>query len=97
MPLGFHVSIGPAQEECSVAANRTADDIQRDIEQARASLASTVDQLAERTSPKRIVRQTKQRLVEKAQTPAGKAVIGGAAAVVALLVVRRIRGRRRGD
>lgn len=80
-----------------MAANRTADDIQRDIEQARASLASTVDQLAERTSPKRIVRQTKQRLVEKAQTPTGKAVIGGAAAVVALLVVRRIRGRRRGD
>jgi len=31
--------------------NRTADDIQRDIEQARASLAVAVDQLAERTSP----------------------------------------------
>jgi hypothetical protein len=77
-----------------VAANRTADDIQRDIEQARTSLAVAVDQLAERTSPKRIANQTKQNLTEKAQSPAGKAVIGGAAALVALLVVRRVRRRR---
>ena len=60
-----------------MAANRTADDIQRDIEQARVSLATAVDQLAERTSPKRIMNETKQNLIAKAQTPAGKAVIGG--------------------
>ncbi len=77
-----------------MAANRTPDDIQRDIEQARASLATAVDQLAERTSPKRIANQTKQNLVAKAQTPAGLAVIGGTGVLVALLVVRRIRRRR---
>ena len=75
----------------NVAANRTADDIEHDIEQARASLAVAVDQLAERTSPKRIVNQTKQSLAAKARTPAGMAVLGGTAVVVALLVVRRMR------
>jgi hypothetical protein len=77
-----------------VAGNRTADEIQRDIEQARTSLAVAVDQLAERTSPKRIANQTKQTLTAKAQSPAGKAVIGGVGALVVLLVVRRIRGKR---
>jgi hypothetical protein len=76
-----------------VAANRTADDIQRDIEQARASLAVAVDQLAERTNPKRIANQTKQNLAEKAKSPVGKAVIGGAGALVLLLVIRKIRRR----
>jgi hypothetical protein len=76
-----------------VAENRTADDIQRDIEQARASLAVTVDELAERTSPKRIANQTRQNLIARAQTPVGKAVIGGAAALIALLVIRSIRRR----
>ena len=78
-----------------MAANRTADDIQRDIEQARVSLATAVDQLAERTSPKRIMNDTKQNLIAKAQTPAGKAVLGGGGALVALLVIRRIRPGRR--
>jgi hypothetical protein len=79
-----------------VAANRTADDIEHDIEEARASLALAVDQLAERASPKRIARQTRQSVVDRAQTPAGMAVLGGAAVVVALLVVRRVRRRSAG-
>jgi hypothetical protein len=77
-----------------VSANRTADEIQRDIEQARASLAVAVDQLAERTSPKRIANETKQNLAAKARTPVGRAVIGGAGALVVLLVVHRARRRR---
>ncbi|HEY7048068.1 MAG TPA: DUF3618 domain-containing protein [Jatrophihabitantaceae bacterium] len=77
-----------------MAENRSADDIQRDIEKARASLAVAVDQLAERTSPKRIADQTKQNLTEKAQSPTGKAVIGGVGALILLLVIRRIRRRR---
>ena len=74
-----------------MASDRTPEDIQRDIEQARAQLATAVDQLAERTSPKRIANQTKATLLAKAQTPVGMAVIGGAGLLVALLVVRRIR------
>lgn len=80
-----------------MAAEKTADEIQRDIEQARASLAVAVDQLAERTSPKRIVNETKRSLIAKATSPAGMAIIAStAAAVIALLVVRGLRGRRTG-
>ena len=74
---------------------RTAEQIQSEIEQARDALATAVDQLAVRTSPKRLVSDTKQSLRAKAQTPAGKAVIGGAGAVVLVLVV--LRFRKHGD
>ncbi|MCW2571967.1 MAG: hypothetical protein JWO88_2025 [Frankiales bacterium] len=74
-----------------MAGERSPEEIQRDIEQARAALAVAVDQLAERTSPKRVTNDLKQALVAKASTPQGKAVIGAAGALVLLLVVRRIR------
>ena len=56
---------------------RDAEAIKRDIENARVTLARSVDQLAYRTSPKRVVENTKTTLKQKAQTPQGKAVIGG--------------------
>jgi hypothetical protein len=74
-------------------AERTADDIQREIEQARTSLAVAVDQLAYRTSPRRLGEDIKTAVIAKAKSPQGKAVIAGAGAIVALLIVRRI-GRR---
>jgi DNA-binding response OmpR family regulator len=74
-----------------VPGERSAEEIQRDIEQARTALAGAVDQLAERTSPKRLVAQVKATVRQQAQTPAGKAVIGGAGVLVALLIIRRIR------
>lgn len=74
---------------------RGADEIQREIEQARVTLADAVDQLAYRTSPKRLSEQLKQAVRDKAQTPAGKAVLGGAGALVVVLVVRRVRRRGR--
>lgn len=74
-------------------AERNADEIQHDIEQARISLASAVDQLAERTSPKRVANDLKQDVLAKARTPQGKAVLGGAGVLVAILVIRRIRRR----
>lgn len=73
--------------------DRTAEDIQREIEQARSSLAAAVDQLAERTSPNRLAGQAKQSLISKAQTPAGKAVIGAVGVIALLLVIRRVRHR----
>jgi hypothetical protein len=72
-------------------AERDADAIQREIEQARVSLASAVDQLAYRTNPKRVSEGVKQTLVAKAQTPAGMAVLGGTGLLVVLLIVRRVR------
>ena len=74
--------------------DRSADEIQRDIEHARASLAVAVDELAHRTSPKRVVENTKQSLIAKARTPQGQAVIGGVGLLAVVLVVRRFRRKR---
>ncbi len=74
---------------------RTAEEVQREIETARDALAVAVDQLAVKTSPKRIANEAKASLLEKAQSPAGKAVIGGVGVVVVLLIVRRIRGGKK--
>jgi hypothetical protein len=73
-----------------VAGDRSADDIQRDIEASRAALAHAVDEIAYRTNPKRVVENTKSSLKAKAQTPEGKAVIYGVGAVVAILVLRKL-------
>lgn len=72
-------------------AERTAEQIQHDIEQARVSLAVAVDQITYRTNPKRVVEQIKASLLEKAQTPQGKAVLGATGAVLLFTVVRRLR------
>lgn len=77
----------------SVVGDRTADQIQRDIEQARASLAVAVDQITYRTNPKRVVEHVKQTLTEKAQTTQGKAVLGGVGALSLILIIRKISRR----
>ncbi|MCA1645021.1 MAG: DUF3618 domain-containing protein [Jatrophihabitantaceae bacterium] len=77
-----------------MAGERSVDEIQRDIENARTSLAVAVDQLIFQTNPKRIANNAKQAVKDKAQTPQGKAVIGGAGALAALLVIRRIAKRK---
>jgi osmotically-inducible protein OsmY len=74
---------------------RGADEIQREIEQARVKLAGAVDQLAYQTSPKRIVENVKQTLKERAQSPQGRVVIGVSGGLVVVLIVRRIRRGRR--
>lgn len=72
---------------------RNAEQIQRDIEKARVTLASSVDQIVDRTSPKRVAENARTTLKQKAMTPQGMAVIGGVGALVAFLVFRRIRSR----
>ena len=74
-----------------MAGERTPEEIQRDIERSRAQLAATVDQLAYRGNPKRIVESTKQTLIDKASTPQGRAVLGVAGGLVLIAVVKRIR------
>jgi osmotically-inducible protein OsmY len=74
-------------------AERSADDIQRDIEQSRAALAEAVDELAFRTNPKRVADNVKHSLREKAQTTQGRIAIGVAGGVIALLIVKRFRKR----
>jgi hypothetical protein len=72
-------------------ADRSPEDIQREIEQARVSLANAVDQITYRTNPKRLGEQAKQTLKQKAQSPQGRAVLGAAGVIVVLLIVRRVR------
>jgi hypothetical protein len=74
---------------------RGADDIQGEIEKARVDLADAVDQLAYRTSPKRVMENAKQTVKVRAQSPQGRIVIGVSGGIVVLLIVRRIRRRRR--
>jgi hypothetical protein len=75
--------------------SRSPEAIQREIEQTRGELASTLDQLAERASPKRLVERGRQRAVSTATSPAGIGVLGGVTLLTTLLVVRRVRRRRR--
>jgi Protein of unknown function (DUF3618) len=80
-----------------VANKQGTADIEREIEQARAELATSLDQLIERTSPKRIAQTTKKNLIARARSPEGKKVIAvTVVGVVALLVVARLRTRNRG-
>jgi Protein of unknown function (DUF3618) len=72
---------------------RSADDIQREIEQARAGLAESVDQLAYRTNPHRLAENAKHTLREKANSTPGRIVIGVTGGLVVLLIVKRIRKR----
>jgi hypothetical protein len=76
---------------------RTAEQVQTEIETARDALAVAVDQLATRANPKRLADEAKQGLLERAKSPAGKAVLGGVGVVVLLLVVRRVRRGKSGD
>jgi hypothetical protein len=76
---------------------RTAEQVQTEIETARDALAVAVDQLATRANPKRLADEAKQTLLQRAQSPAGKAVLGGVGVVVLLLVVRRVRRGKRED
>lgn len=75
--------------------SRDPEKIQREIEASRAQLASTLDQLAERTSPKRLAGQAKESAVVFFSSPPGMAVLGAVGLLVALRVARRARARRR--
>ena len=78
-----------------MTVQRSPEEIQREIEEARSSLATTVDQLAERTNPKRLADLAKQNLIAWTRTPKGKAVVGGTTLLITLLIAARVRAVRR--
>jgi Protein of unknown function (DUF3618) len=79
-----------------VADKQSTTDIEREIEQARVSLASSLDQLVERTSPKRLAQTTKDNLVARIKTREGMTVLGAAAAgIIGLVVLARIRAAKK--
>ncbi|QNG18311.1 DUF3618 domain-containing protein [Rhodococcus triatomae] len=69
---------------------RDTDSIERDIESARNQLAGTLDELALRANPKRVVENTKQTLIAKLNQPAVKYGLIAAGTVIGLLVVRKV-------
>ena len=78
-----------------MTVQRSPEEIQREIEEARASLATTVDELAERANPKRLADLAKQNVINWTKSPKGKAVIGGTTLLVTLMIVARVRAVRR--
>jgi proteasome assembly chaperone (PAC2) family protein len=75
--------------------SRDPEKIQSEIEASRTQLAATLDQLAERTSPKRLANQAKESAVVFLSSPPGMAVLGAVGLLVALRVARSARKRRR--
>lgn len=65
--------------------------IQREIEEARDALASTLDKLADRTSPASVAGRARESVIGALRSPAGIAGIGVAVSLAALLIVRRVR------
>ncbi|MGA8331050.1 MAG: DUF3618 domain-containing protein [Mycobacterium sp.] len=74
-------------------ADRDPDTIKQDIDKAREQLASTVDSLAVRANPRRLVDDAKARAIAFVKKPAVVVSLAGIAAIAATLAVRRIRNR----
>ncbi len=75
---------------------RDIHDIERDIERTRGQLASTLDELADRTSPSNLADNAKGQASEWLQDETVQKVLGGiAAGVVALVGVKFFNNRKR--
>jgi F0F1-type ATP synthase membrane subunit b/b' len=82
-------------EGVEVAAVRDAQTIRAEIEQARDQLAVSVDQLADRLAPARLMSEAKASAKAKATSPAAIAIASGVTALLAVIVVRNLRRSRR--
>jgi len=75
-----------------VTQPRDPEMIQREIEETRANLAHTLDELAERANPRRVASRGVSALSESTKA---RAIIGaGAGMIVALLALKVTRGLR---
>ncbi|GAT07149.1 DUF3618 domain-containing protein [Mycolicibacterium novocastrense] len=72
-------------------ADRDPETIKRDIDQARDQLAATVDTLAERANPSRLLDDAKAAAIRFVTKPAVAVSLAGVGVVAIVLVVRRIR------
>lgn len=74
-------------------ADRDPDTIKQEIDQAREQLALTVDSLASRANPTRIVEDLKAGVVRFVKKPAVAMSLAGVGAVLIVLTVHRLRNR----
>lgn len=69
---------------------RDPETIQREIEQARDSLADTLDQLGERAHPQRLADTARSTVQSKLDDPKVKYALIGTGALVGLLLLRKL-------
>lgn len=69
---------------------RDPDSIQREIEQARDALASTLDQLGTKANPKKLVDDAKTGAVNTLASPKVKYPLIGVGVLILLLIIRKI-------
>jgi uncharacterized protein DUF3618 len=69
---------------------RDPDTIQREIEQARDALAGSLDVLAERANPKRLVEGGKESAKKTLSDPRIKYALIGVGTLVGLLLLRKL-------
>lgn len=69
---------------------RDPDTIQREIEQARNALASTVDELSVQANPKRLADGAKSAARSKLADPKVRYPLIGGGALIALLLLRKL-------
>ncbi|NIH78819.1 MULTISPECIES: DUF3618 domain-containing protein [Amycolatopsis] len=69
---------------------RDPDTIEREIVKAREALASTLDQLGEKASPKRLADNAKTTVRAKLDDPRVKFPLIGVGALVATLLLRKL-------
>jgi hypothetical protein len=74
-------------------ADRDPDTIKSEIDVARDQLASTVDALAERANPRKIVDDAKAGVVQFVKKPAVVVSIAGLGTVVLVFWIRGLRRR----
>ncbi|MGV0607196.1 DUF3618 domain-containing protein [Mycolicibacterium sp. XJ1904] len=72
-------------------ADRDPETIKQDIDQAREQLAATVDTLAERANPSRLLDDAKSAAIRFVTKPAVAVTLAGVGVVALVLVVRRVR------
>lgn len=69
---------------------RDPDNIERDIEEAREALASTLDELGERAHPKHLMDQGRQQLQTTLDDPRVRNTLIGIGVLIALLLLRKL-------
>ncbi|KAA9161367.1 DUF3618 domain-containing protein [Amycolatopsis acidicola] len=69
---------------------RDPDTIEREIEQARDALASTLDQLGEKANPKKLADSAKTSALAKLEDPKVKFPLIGAGVLIVALLVRKL-------
>lgn len=69
---------------------RDPDTIQREIEQARDALATTLDRLGNQASPKKLVEGAKASVTAKLNEPKVKYPLMGLGALLVLFLLRRL-------